>query len=60
MSVRRAGTGAAILDGKLYVIGGFNRAHLRTVERYDPKKNIWTQCAEMNEARGWPGVSSKS
>ncbi|XP_054088023.1 influenza virus NS1A-binding protein homolog A-like [Zeugodacus cucurbitae] len=57
MSVHRAGAGAAVLDGKLYVIGGFNRAHLRSVERYDPKKNSWTQCAEMNEARGWPGVA---
>ena len=44
--------------GHLYAIGGQSAkgTTLSTVERYDPKANVWTTVASMNQDRGVPGV----
>ena len=39
MSVARHGVASAVLNGKLYAIGGVN---LNTVEIYDPSTESWT------------------
>ncbi|XP_075556835.1 kelch-like protein diablo [Dermacentor variabilis] len=39
-------------QGHIYAMGGFDgRARLKTVERYDVKKNRWSMVADMNEVR---------
>ncbi|KAH7702251.1 kelch-like protein 20-like protein [Aphelenchoides avenae] len=43
MSKRRCGVGVATLDGLLYAVGGHDgQRYLKCVERYDPKRNIWS------------------
>ena len=44
----------AVLDGKIYAIGGYNdndNAHLKSVEKYDPETNTWAPRASMTTAR---------
>jgi len=43
----------AVLDGKLYAVGGFNDddQFLSSVERYDPVTNAWEAVAPMATAR---------
>lgn len=49
----RAGAGVCVMDGFLYAIGGFDdNAPLNTCERYDMRKDEWTQLANMSCARG--------
>jgi N-acetylneuraminic acid mutarotase len=39
---------AAAVDGKLYVMGGYDgQNRLSSVERYDPAKNEWVAMASM-------------
>ena len=47
----------AVLDGKIYVVGGFNGAFLATVEVYDPATNAWSQAAAMGTGRSNLGVA---
>lgn len=48
----RESSATAVLSGKLYIIGGiYDRTVLRTVERFDPETNRWTEVAEMNFPR---------
>ena len=43
-----AGAGSAVLDGKLYVVGGCLNACGRTdVLRYDPATDVWTRLADF-------------
>ena len=52
MSTKRAGLGAASIDGKLYAVGGHDgSARLATVERYDPATNTWEAVAPMSTKR---------
>ena len=37
MPTARYATGAAVVDGNIYVIGGWNKAYLKAVEMYDPR-----------------------
>ena len=53
---RRASCGAAVLDGKLYAVGGYDEGALSSVERYDPAANAWESIARMPTARQNPGV----
>jgi len=39
MAAGRAIVGVAVLDGKLYAVGGYNNGFLSSVERYDPATN---------------------
>ena len=42
----------AVLGGKLYVAGGFDRTNrLSSVEVFDPQTNAWTPLAAMGTAR---------
>jgi N-acetylneuraminic acid mutarotase len=50
MPTPRAGFGVAVLNGKIYAMGGFDRSqtHFLTVnEEYDPATNTWTEKAPM-------------
>jgi kelch-like protein 1/4/5 len=57
MQTMRSTCAVAILEEKLYVIGGRESSIChRTVECYDPHLNRWTMKAPMNKRRG--GVSA--
>ncbi|XP_024877101.1 kelch-like protein 5 isoform X2 [Temnothorax curvispinosus] len=57
MSVRRSEVGVAVLNDKLYAVGGRDFSScLDTVECYDPHTNKWTPCAPMSKRRGGVGV----
>ena len=53
---------AAVVDGKIYVIGGASSqpdsSKLSTVEVYDPATDTWERKADMPTARGWIPPSS--
>ena len=52
MVAARAAVGVAVLDGKLYAVGGCNNGDcLSSVERYDPVTNAWEAVAPMTSAR---------
>ena len=50
----------AVLDGKLYAVGGFNGddGNLSSVERYDPAVGAWEAVAPMALARFGAGVAA--
>lgn len=49
----------AILEGWLYAAGGsHNGSALKTVERYDPLRNEWTQVASMRLPRSQFGLAA--
>ena len=62
MARARAGHGVAVLNGKLYAVGGYDGGDLSSgttlssVERYDPAANAWEEIAPMPTARQNPGV----
>jgi N-acetylneuraminic acid mutarotase len=48
MSTARSAQAAAVVDGKLYAMGGHDgQNRLSSVERYDPAKNEWVAMASM-------------
>jgi N-acetylneuraminic acid mutarotase len=56
MPTARSGVGAAVIDGKIYVIGGEGWVEelggvFRTNEAYDPKSNSWVEKPPMSTAR---------
>ena len=51
MLTARSGACAAVVEGKLYVIGGTSGPLLDLVEVYDPATNTWTSVAPMPTAR---------
>jgi N-acetylneuraminic acid mutarotase len=58
MSTARFGSAAAVVDGKLYVMGGHGTDYesLSSVERYDPEENAWEAVAPMSAARCAPAA----
>ncbi len=58
MPTARYGLGVAEVNGKIYAIGGRNKAYdwFATVEEYDPSTNTWTTKTEMPTKRGDAGV----
>ena len=53
MGSKRFACAAAVIDGKLYAIGGHNSTgYLDSVERYDPSTNTWEAVAAMGTKRG--------
>ncbi|KAH6940664.1 hypothetical protein HPB50_004083 [Hyalomma asiaticum] len=43
LNTRRSALSAAVLDGKIYALGGYDgQEYLSTVEVYDPATNVWT------------------
>jgi len=52
MAEARAAHAAAVLEGKLYAVGGDgDGGHLSSVERYDPTANAWEAVAPMATGR---------
>ena len=51
MSVRRHSHASVVLDGKIYVMGGFDGGHLDTVEVYDPQADSWQRVASMPQGQ---------
>lgn len=41
MPTLRNSATSAMLDGKIYVIGGYNSSYLNKVEEYNPITNTW-------------------
>jgi kelch-like protein 1/4/5 len=53
MSTPRSTVGVAVLDGKLYAVGGRDGSScLNSVECYDPHTNRWTLVSPMLKRRG--------
>jgi N-acetylneuraminic acid mutarotase len=58
MSTARGGLGVAVVNGKIYAIGGFNGAtQLAVNEEYNPVTDTWTTKASMPTARSGFAVS---
>ena len=51
MASARRWIAVAVLDGKLYAVGGYDGDCLSSVERYDPALDAWEEVAPMAEAR---------
>jgi N-acetylneuraminic acid mutarotase len=51
MPTARSGLGVAVVDGKIYAIGGWNDGYLSTNEMYDPETDTWTTRQSMPTAR---------
>ncbi|KAF2368914.1 BTB/Kelch-associated [Trinorchestia longiramus] len=59
MPTRRCRCGLAVVDGRVYAVGGFNGSlRVRTVDVYDPASNTWTGCANMEARRSTLGVAT--
>lgn len=55
----RLGASAAVLHGKLYVVGGFNTCgHLNLADCFDPETQLWTTIAPLSQARSSCGLVS--
>lgn len=58
MPSRRCRAGVAVLNDKVYAIGGFNGSlRVRTVDIYDPKTDQWSSCCSMEARRSTLGVA---
>ena len=59
MLIPRSGSAACVLNGQIYVVGGWHASTENTdkVERYDVTKNQWVPLAAMNERRYRPGIA---
>jgi N-acetylneuraminic acid mutarotase len=51
MPTPRIDFGAAVVNDKIYAIGGFSGTTLALVEEYDPSNDSWTRKADMPTAR---------
>ena len=59
MHTARSGAGAASINGRIYVVGGQDRAvHYSSMECYDPRENTWTMCPSMKHPRS--GVAGQT
>ncbi|XP_060533723.1 kelch-like protein 5 [Cylas formicarius] len=59
MQNQRCSAGVAVLNGKLYAVGGRDGTScLRTVECYDPHTNKWTLAAPLPTRKGCVGVGT--
>ena len=58
MAEARSVHGVAVLDGKLYAVGGYDGGRLSSVERYDPGTDAWEAVAPLTLARFGAGVAA--
>src|SRR5688572_24446082 len=58
--VGRNGHGAAVIGGKVYVVGGYVAGGNRSasVYEYDPGTNFWTVRAPLPSGRAWLAVAA--
>ncbi len=56
MPTARAGLATAVVNGKIYAIGGFGA--MAAVEQYNPGANTWTEKADMPTARVFLAASA--
>ena len=58
MMAARDELAVAVLDGKLYAVGGYNDddQFLSSVERYDPALDAWEEVAPMAVERSTPAM----
>ncbi len=63
---KRTEVAAAVVEGKIYVVGGFNKPSLsnvldyaisRSVEVYDPVSNNWSTTTPLPEGRHHAGIA---
>ncbi|KAF0303651.1 Ring canal kelch [Amphibalanus amphitrite] len=58
MPIKRCRCGVAVLDGKVYTVGGFNGClRIRTVDLYNPQTDTWQGCVNMEVRRSTLGVA---
>lgn len=59
MCERRCGVGVAVLDNRIYAVGGHNgQSYLNSVERFDPARNTWqADVASTQSCRTSVGVA---
>ena len=58
MRYRRAGSSAAVYNGKIYVAGGFDDVSpLEKCECFDPVEKTWVEIAPLAEPRGGVGLA---
>ncbi|XP_014770021.1 kelch-like protein 2 [Octopus bimaculoides] len=58
MPIRRCRCGVAVVNGLVYVVGGFSGSlRVRTVDAYDPVKDVWITCQSMKARRSTLGVA---
>ena len=58
---KRDSQGQAVIEGEIYVVGGYDNIksrYLRGLEKYSPHTNQWTKLPSMKTARRSPGVVS--
>jgi hypothetical protein len=58
MPTARAGHGVAVVNGKIYVIGGINGSYLNINEMYDPVTDTWTTKTPMPTPRAYFAVAT--
>ncbi|MFC1633210.1 kelch repeat-containing protein [Planctomycetota bacterium] len=60
MPAGRARLATAVVDGKIYAIGGSPHAdaEVSTVEMYDPATDVWSRRADLPRARNWLSAST--
>lgn len=60
MSTRRSSVGVAILNGRLFAVGGYDgvaRQCLNSVECYDPEADEWSMVEPMTQRRSGAAVA---
>jgi N-acetylneuraminic acid mutarotase len=57
MPTARNAFGVAVVDGKIYAIGGYNASYLSTNEMYDPITDTWSIKKSMPTARAIPAIA---
>ena len=59
MATARQEHAVAVLDGKLYAVGGYHNddGRLSSVERYDPVTNAWEAAAPLTNARCFHAIT---
>jgi N-acetylneuraminic acid mutarotase len=56
MNTPRAWPATAVVDNKIYAMGGFDGSNrLRSVEIYDPDTDVWTYMSNMSVCRAGCG-----
>ena len=58
MPTARGGLGVAVVNGKIYAIGGLNdKTHLAVNEEYNPVTDVWTTKTSMPTSRSGFGIA---